>query len=765
MYKCIPTDLGVDISTSYGAVFSFTHSTYDLIDLGNNNVKIQRKIDGLYEVLSTPISYFTDLNMVPVATTYAGLNTYFNRVNGAPKAGEGISVVDGTISVVSGGPSTLGGFKLGTGLVVDGQGRLSANAVSEVTKILATEAEMLALATETLRPYRIIRLDTKRLYYLNAGDSPAVLANWFVGPSIETMVLSFKGRTGAVSAEFGDYNFDLIPMTDKTSGAIHKLVIDDAKLYIENTTTSVRKQIAFNDDIDLNDIQTKLDSLDLVVNNQATGLVKKVNDLTTSVNSVNDVVNNNTTGLVKRVVDLEARPSGGTDYSAQITALQNKDVQQDTLIQQVDAKVDSVSSNNTVLDQRVTTLENRPAATDYSTQITALQNKDIAQDTRITAAEAALLTKAGLVAGKVPYDQLPEFTVGRKVNVANRAARLALSVYNDLTIAYESDTGDAWGLDANDNPAIEANWSKLGNSMGVGVSSFNGRTGNIGPMVGDYDAGKITELVDKRFVTQDQITRWDAASNSGVTSFNGRAGSVLPLNSDYTADMITETTSRKFVTPAQVSAWDSKETTTGAQTKATSAQTNATASAKTYADNTFIQLTQKATANGVATLNASSKIPVAQLPTNVADGVVQLDSNGKIDNNQLNRAVANGIAPLDANSRVPVTNLPTFFPQVKRIWRDVKASRVVGQYYTNNSPAEQLIFVRHKAISNSTRFTQIVTRASSVTQWFTFTTLQGASNGSLDGITVVVPGGWEYAVTTGGGTTDINMIDVWYEFY
>lgn len=121
-----------------------------------------------------------------------------------------------------------------------------------------------------------------------------------------------------------------------------------------------------------------------------------------------------------------------------------------------------------------------------------------------------LSRKADLFMGKVPYDQLPEFPVGRKVNVANKAARLALVNYTDLTIAYESDTGEAWGLDANADASVEANWSRLGNAQAIGVSSFNGRTGNVAPQAGDYDAGKISETLERRYVTTEQITAWNA---------------------------------------------------------------------------------------------------------------------------------------------------------------------------------------------------------------------------------------------------------------
>jgi hypothetical protein len=478
-----------------------------------------------------------------------------------------------------------------------------------------------------------------------------------------------------------------------------------------------------------------------------------VGDNQDAIASLNNAINNTTTGIANRLASVETT---STTHSSQITAIQAKDTSQDNLISDVRIKADSLVESNVALDQRVITLESRPAGTDYSQQITAIENKNTTQDTRLTAIDASLMSKAPLVNGKVPYENLPEFPVGRKVNVANRAARLALSVYSDITIAYQSDTGDAWGLDANADPAIDANWSKLGNAQAIGVASFNGRTGQIGPMSGDYNAGLITELVDKRFVSQEQITRWDASAGGGVSSFNGRTGSIVPLAADYTADMITESSTKKFVTTAQAASWDAKETTAGSQAKASAAQTAAVASAKTYADSTFIPLSQKNVANGIAPLGADSRVPAANLPAPVdISGLIPLTQKGAVS----------GVAPLGTNSRVPSANLPTYLPQTKRIWREVKGQRVVGTYYKNLSGNEQIVHVRHKATTTTGRFTQIVVRASSVSQWFSFSTLSPSSLGSQEEVMASVPADWEYAVTNQGGTTDISMIDTWYEMY
>ena len=106
-------------------------------------------------------------------------------------------------------------------------------------------------------------------------------------------------------------------------------------------------------------------------------------------------------------------------------------------------------------------------------------------------ASAVGVSVASLVAGKVPASQLPDPAAGRKVTVANQAARLALDPWDDLTIAYQVDTQATWGLNANDDPSAPANWSLMGSFAASGVASFNGRTGPVEPQTGDYTAAQV----------------------------------------------------------------------------------------------------------------------------------------------------------------------------------------------------------------------------------------------------------------------------------
>ncbi len=106
-------------------------------------------------------------------------------------------------------------------------------------------------------------------------------------------------------------------------------------------------------------------------------------------------------------------------------------------------------------------------------------------------AAAVGVSVASLVAGKVPASQLPDPTAGRKVIVADQAARLALPEWDDLTIAYQQSNSTAWGLDAGADPSVAGNWSLMGSTAVNGVSAFNGRTGVVLPQAGDYTPAQV----------------------------------------------------------------------------------------------------------------------------------------------------------------------------------------------------------------------------------------------------------------------------------
>ena len=165
-----------------------------------------------------------------------------------------------------------------------------------------------------------------------------------------------------------------------------------------------------------------------------------------------------------------------------------------------------------------------------------------------TAATAALALKldastvgvsvASLVAGKVPASQLPDPTAGRKVIVADQAARLALPVWDDLTIAYQQSDSTTWGLDADADPSVAGNWSLMGSTAVDGVSTFNGRTGVVVPQTGDYTAAQVgadaagvaASSMATHLAAADPhpqyATAAEVAAAAPVQSVNGMTGSV-----------------------------------------------------------------------------------------------------------------------------------------------------------------------------------------------------------------------------------------------
>lgn len=97
--------------------------------------------------------------------------------------------------------------------------------------------------------------------------------------------------------------------------------------------------------------------------------------------------------------------------------------------------------------------------------------------------------------GKVPAAQLPDLgAVATKVTVANQAARLALPVSSDLLIAYQTDNGNVYALNANTDPSQLANWTQVGAVTANGVTQWNTRTGAVVPASGDYTAAQVTNV-------------------------------------------------------------------------------------------------------------------------------------------------------------------------------------------------------------------------------------------------------------------------------
>lgn len=159
---------------------------------------------------------------------------------GASDAGEGLTYDAGTntLNVAVGSADAIGGYKIGSGLAVDGNGRLYSTVSGSIVVVVADLAARNALP-QIAQSYTCNVQSENRIYYLNANLNPSVDANWTLGPTTEASVTGFKGkgdtdaRVGVVEATQGDYTSDEITYKDATTNKTYKLVIDNGVVYAE----------------------------------------------------------------------------------------------------------------------------------------------------------------------------------------------------------------------------------------------------------------------------------------------------------------------------------------------------------------------------------------------------------------------------------------------------------------------------------------------------------------------------------------------------
>lgn len=753
MYKCIVIDQGVQVGLNDIYSFIYSDKAYFITEVPGNKVTITRRVNTqFHEVLNSDISNFVDAGGAPIATNVAEFRAFMSQQALKVKAGEGISVTaDNTVSVKAGGPSNLGGYRVGTGLNVDGEGRLSATASSEVTKVLATEAEMLALATESLRPYRVIRMDSKRLYYLNAGASPAVLSNWFVGPSIEAGSLSFNTRTGQIVSEFGDYELSLVPTTDETTGVVYTLVVEDGELYLENTSDKSRVKVGDNQI--LNELVVNFNQLNDIVTQGDTSIVNKVNELIEKSNQYDLVINGAESGLTKRIDNIEVEVSA---TKQRLTDIEGGYVNKDQVgvaggLATLDATGKVPASQLPEKQVGVNSFKGRtgsvnPATGDYTAeqittsttaQFASQSEKDIWNakaeksyvdevdtqnrtytDGKIADSKADDKTyvdntfvrkdAANIANGYVkldntamiPYDLLPAMNTARKVSVANAAARLALDEYDDLTIAYQQDDGSVWAINAYDDPSVAANWSTLGSTEAMGVVSFNGRTGNVAPQPGDYTTVDIMESVGRTFVSGSDRTKWDSKVDTSQ------------LNTELVK---------------------------------------------------YIPKTQLGTSGGVATLGSDGKVLASQLPPASTVSESRLKAVEELANlaDQKGDIAADNSVLLDQRLQAVEARSSGGTP---RKYANVKGSRSVTTFFKNNSDNEMQVYISGVRSAVVTRQITVNIREIGTTVNFTIQSPYVAVGSDKDlQVSFAVPKGYEYQLQNTGGFTTMSVINTWYE--
>lgn len=129
------------------------------------------------------------------------------------------------------------------------------------------------------------------------------------------------------------------------------------------------------------------------------------------------------------------------------------------------------------------------ASTDDLPEGSNLYFTDARADARISAAKADPDGIASLSGGKLDAGQLPALAITETFVVSTEAAMLALDVQQG-DVAVRSDLQASFILTAEPASTLP-NWQELLAPTGVGVASFNGRTGSVVPATGDYTAAQV----------------------------------------------------------------------------------------------------------------------------------------------------------------------------------------------------------------------------------------------------------------------------------
>jgi hypothetical protein len=214
--------------------------------------------------------------------------------------------------------------------------------------------------------------------------------------------------------------------------------------------------------------------------------------------------------------------------------------------------------------------------------------------------------------GLIPNSQLPPLAIKDTFVVSSQAAMLALTAQRG-DIAIRTDQSKSYILQS-DPASTLGNWLEIAGSGSGSVLSVDGQTG-------------VVVL-------------------SGVYAAKTHAAQHASAGADP-------------VSPASIGA----ETPTGAQTKATTAQAAAIADAATK----YIPTTQKGAASGIASLDGSTKVPTAQIPSLPYDGTgsaaaAQAAAIADAATKYLpltQKGAASGLATLDSGSKVPTVQIPT----------------------------------------------------------------------------------------------------------
>lgn len=122
--------------------------------------------------------------------------------------------------------------------------------------------------------------------------------------------------------------------------------------------------------------------------------------------------------------------------------------------------------------------------------------------------------------GKINPSQLPAIAISSTFVVANQSEMLLLTAETG-DIAIRNDLGKTFILQGTD-PTELTDWIELATPTDA-VTSVFGRTGVVTAQSGDYDTGEVTEVTDKKYVTDAEKTKLSnlSGTNTGDQDLSG----------------------------------------------------------------------------------------------------------------------------------------------------------------------------------------------------------------------------------------------------
>lgn len=123
------------------------------------------------------------------------------------------------------------------------------------------------------------------------------------------------------------------------------------------------------------------------------------------------------------------------------------------------------------------------------------------------------------VNGKIP-EQFMEIFRSSYIVAQNETERLGVPESPDLTIVAQADNNTMYYLNGGDDPSDTDNWIKGQSATVAGVVKVFGRTGDVTAQDGDYNADQITETPNRVFLTPAEKTAFGLKQEKLITGSN-----------------------------------------------------------------------------------------------------------------------------------------------------------------------------------------------------------------------------------------------------